>query len=201
MTILERTCTSPRIVKSDSRGQLWKLLSGAEQHTPAEFGEIYPTNATCRSCGEPLREIFADLGVSPLSNGYLMPGKLHAMEPCYPLCAYVCTSCWLVQLEEYESPDRIFSSEYAYFSSYSDSWLAHSKRYSDEMVKRFGFNKRSSIVEVASNDGYLLQYFVEKGIPVLGIEPAANVAEVAVKKGVPTVVKFFGEASARELRK
>src|SRR6267378_1937103 len=169
MTILERTCTSPRIAKSDSRGQLWKLLNGAEQHVSTEFGEIYPTNVTCRSCGELLREIFADLGVSPLSNRYLMPGKLHAMEPCYPLCAYVCTSCWLVQLEEYESPDRIFSSEYAYFSSYSDSWLEHARRYVEQTTARFHLGPDSRVVEVASNDGYLLQYFHQKRIPVLGV--------------------------------
>src|SRR2546423_1654685 len=105
MTIFDWKCTLPRPVKSDSSEQLWKLTNGAE-HAPAEFGETYTTNIGCRSCGEPLREIFADLGVSPLANGYLKPGKLRAMEPCYPLCAYVCTSCWLVQLEEYESPNR-----------------------------------------------------------------------------------------------
>ena len=154
---------------------------------------------SCRFCGAQREQTFVDLGMSPLCESYVPAEKLNGMEAFYPLHVYVCSSCCLVQLEEYVTPDHIFS-DYAYFSSYSDSWLAHSKRYSDEMVKRFGFNKRSSIVEVASNDGYLLQYFVEKGIPVLGIEPAANVAEVAVKKGVPTVVKFFGEASARELR-
>jgi hypothetical protein len=120
------------------------------------------------------------------------------MEPFYPLHVYVCANCFLVQLEAYVSPEHIFT-DYAYFSSYSDSWLAHAKRYTDLMVERFGIGANSFVVELASNDGYLLQYFVEKKVPVLGIEPAANVAEVAVKKGVPSLVKFFGRETAREL--
>jgi len=120
------------------------------------------------------------------------------MEPFYPLHVYVCEECFLVQLQEYVTPEHIFS-DYAYFSSYSDSWLAHASKYTGQMVERFAIGAQSLVVEVASNDGYLLQYFVEKQIPVLGIEPAANVAAVAVQKGVSTLVKFFGTETAREL--
>jgi SAM-dependent methyltransferase len=120
------------------------------------------------------------------------------MEPFYPLHVYVCGKCFLAQLEEYVSPDSIFS-EYAYFSSYSDSWLQHASKYTDQMVERFRIDASNRVVELASNDGYLLQYFVKKGIPVLGIEPAANVARAAVEKGVPTLVKFFGENCALEM--
>ena len=120
------------------------------------------------------------------------------MEPYYPLHVYVCEGCFLVQLQEYEKAENIFS-DYAYFSSYSDTWLRHSRDYCRKMKDRFGLNAGSRVVEVASNDGYLLQYFVELGVPVLGIEPAANVARVAVEKGVPTLVRFFGAALAREL--
>jgi SAM-dependent methyltransferase len=154
--------------------------------------------AACRFCGHPLEQTFVDLGMSPLCESYLSAEQLNQMEPFYPLHVFVCGNCFLVQLEEYVSAENIFS-DYAYFSSYSDSWLAHAKRYSDLMVQRFGINSQSLVVEVASNDGYLLQYFVEKKIPVLGIEPAANVAEVAVKKNVPTAVKFFGRRTALEL--
>ena len=152
----------------------------------------------CRFCGQPLEQTFVDLGMSPLCESYLTAEQINQMEPFYPLHVFVCGKCFLVQLHQYVSAEHIFS-DYAYFSSYSDSWLAHSKRYTDLMVERFGLDRRSLAVEVASNDGYLLQYFVEKGIPVLGIEPAANVAEVALKKNVPTVVKFFGVQTAREL--
>ena len=125
--------------------------------------------------------------------------QLNKMEAFYPLRVYVCQECFLVQLEQYVAAEHIFS-EYAYFSSYSDSWLAHAKRYTDLMQERFGLNAESFIVELASNDGYLLQYFAEKGIPVLGVEPAANVAKIAVEKNVPTLVKFFGEKTALEMR-
>jgi len=120
------------------------------------------------------------------------------MEPFYPLHVYVCESCLLAQLEEYVSPEAIFT-EYAYFSSYADSWLQHAKKYTDLMVERFGLNEKSFVIELASNDGYLLQYFVEKGIPVLGVEPAKNVAKVALEKGIPTTVDFFGEKLAADL--
>jgi 2-polyprenyl-3-methyl-5-hydroxy-6-metoxy-1,4-benzoquinol methylase len=152
----------------------------------------------CRFCGSPLEAVFADLGMSPLANSYLTAEQGNQMEPFYPLRALVCSACFLVQLEEFESPDHIFS-DYAYFSSYSSSWLEHSERYAAAMVERFGLNGGSHVVEVASNDGYLLQYFKERGIPVLGIEPAANVANVAVQKGLPTLVEFFGVQTAQGL--
>jgi hypothetical protein len=152
----------------------------------------------CRFCGALLQHTFVDLGMSPLCESYVSVDRLNQMEPFYPLHVYVCDRCFLVQLEEYVSPEEIFT-EYAYFSSYSDTWLQHAKRYTDMMVERFRLTDQSEIVEVASNDGYLLQYFVEKGMPVLGIEPAANVAKAAVAKGVPTRVDFFGAASAAAL--
>ena len=152
----------------------------------------------CRFCEAPLSHTFADLGMSPLANSYVAPEKADAMEPFYPLHALVCTKCWLVQLQMYQTGEDIFS-DYAYFSSYSDSWLAHAKVYAEKMRARFKLDSSSQVVEIASNDGYLLQYFKEAGVPVLGVEPAKNVAEVAVAKGIPSVVKFFGEATAREL--
>jgi 2-polyprenyl-3-methyl-5-hydroxy-6-metoxy-1,4-benzoquinol methylase len=152
----------------------------------------------CRFCGTKLEHTFVDLGMSPLCESYLSPDHLNQMEPFYPLHVYVCGKCFLVQLQEYVSPEHIFG-DYAYFSSYSDSWLAHAKKYTDQMVERLAIGAQSLVVEVASNDGYLLQYFAEKQIPVLGIEPAANVAAVAVQKGVSTLVKFFGTETAREL--
>ena len=152
----------------------------------------------CRFCGSPLSLSFADLGMSPLSNAYLKPEQINRMEPFYPLHAWVCESCYLVQLEEFESPEHIFS-DYAYFSSFSDSWLDHARRYTEQVARRFNLGTSSLVVEIASNDGYLLQYFVSRGVPVLGIEPAANVAVEAERKGVPTLVKFFGTSTAREL--
>jgi 2-polyprenyl-3-methyl-5-hydroxy-6-metoxy-1,4-benzoquinol methylase len=152
----------------------------------------------CRFCASPLQAVFADLGMSPLANSYLTVEQGNRMEPFYPLRALVCSNCFLVQLEEYESPDHIFT-DYAYFSSYSSSWLEHSERYTAAMVDRFGLDAASHVVEVASNDGYLLQYFKERGIPVLGIEPAANVAKVAREKGLPTLVEFFGVQTAQSL--
>jgi 2-polyprenyl-3-methyl-5-hydroxy-6-metoxy-1,4-benzoquinol methylase len=154
--------------------------------------------ATCRFCDAALTLSFADLGMSPPSNAYLAAEDLRRMERFYPLHAWVCSRCFLVQLEQFETPEQIFS-DYAYFSSYSDSWLAHARNYSQAMRERLQLGRSSFVVEIASNDGYLLQYFVEQGVPVLGIEPAANVAEVAEKKGVPTLVKFFGTQTAREL--
>lgn len=154
---------------------------------------------TCRFCRARLDQTFVDLGMSPLCESYLSASHLNQMEPFYPLHVYVCANCFLVQLEAYVSPEHIFS-DYAYFSSYSDSWLAHAKAYTEQMTERFGLSGRSLVIELASNDGYLLQYFVDKNIPVLGIEPAANVAPYAEKKGVTTLVKFFGAKTARELR-
>jgi C-methyltransferase C-terminal domain/Putative zinc binding domain/Methyltransferase domain len=156
------------------------------------------TTARCRFCQTPLRHTFVDLGMSPLCESYLPADHLNAMEPFYPLHVKVCEECYLVQLEEYVSPEHIFT-EYAYFSSYSDTWLKHSSNYVEMISIRLGLGSRSLAVELASNDGYLLQYFVEKGIPVLGVEPAVNVAKVAEKKGVPTLVKFFGCQTARQM--
>ncbi|BAY25900.1 C-methyltransferase [Calothrix sp. NIES-2100] len=152
----------------------------------------------CRFCGSTLKHTFVDLGMSPLCESYVTAEQLNQMEAFYPLHVYVCDRCFLVQLQEYVSPQDIFS-HYAYFSSYSDSWLQHAKNYTDKVIARFGLNASSQVVEIASNDGYLLQNFVSKAIPVLGIEPAANVAEVAIAKGIPTVIKFFGENTAAEL--
>ena len=151
----------------------------------------------CRFCGGSLSE-FVDLGMSPLCESYLAKDQLNSMEPFYPLAAYVCCDCLLVQLQEYVAPDHIFS-EYAYFSSYSDAWLDHARRYVETMTGRLGLGPASRVIELGSNDGYLLQFFVERGIPVLGIDPAANVAKAAEQRGVPTLVKFFGVETAREL--
>jgi hypothetical protein len=153
---------------------------------------------TCRFCSSPLSQTFVDLGMSPLCESYLSTSQLDAMEPFYPLHVRVCGNCFLVQLQSYVSPEHIFS-DYAYFSSYSDSWLAHAKAYAEKMTDLFHLTSNNLVVELASNDGYLLQYFVKQQIPVLGIEPAANIAPFAEKKGVPTLVKFFGVATAREL--
>jgi 2-polyprenyl-3-methyl-5-hydroxy-6-metoxy-1,4-benzoquinol methylase len=156
------------------------------------------TLPTCRNCGARLNHTFVDLGMSPLANSYLKAAQLNQMEPFYPLHVRVCASCFLVQLEPVAKPEEIFS-DYAYFSSYSDSWLEHAKSYTEAVVRRFGLSKQNWVVEIASNDGYLLQYFVEKGVPVLGIEPARNVAEEAVRRGIPTEVRFFGGGTARDL--
>jgi hypothetical protein len=153
----------------------------------------------CRSCGHPLTHTFCDLGMSPLSNSYVPLDRARRMEPFYPLHAWVCERCWLVQLESFESPQHIFG-DYAYFSSFSDSWLAHARRYALAMRERLGLGAGSQVTEIASNDGYLLQYFVEAGIPVLGIEPAANVARAAQARGVPSRVEFFGAALGAALR-
>ncbi len=152
----------------------------------------------CRFCGGTSLRSFVDLGLSPLCETYPSADELNRGESYYPLHVYVCDRCFLVQLQEYESASDIFS-DYAYFSSYSDSWLKHAENYCTRMRSRFGLGKDSFVVEVASNDGYLLQYFVRDGVPVLGIEPAANVAKVAVEKNVPTMVEFFGEKIARKL--
>lgn len=152
----------------------------------------------CRLCGAALSHTFADLGMSPLANRYLTADQLNAVEPFYPLRAYVCDTCFLVQLEEFESPVAIFS-DYAYFASYSDSWVEHARLYANQVITRFALTPAHQVMEIASNDGYLLQHFVAKNIPVLGIEPAANVAAVAVAKGVPSVVEFFGEVLAQRL--
>jgi hypothetical protein len=136
--------------------------------------------------------------MSPLCESYLAIDEINRMEPFYPLHVYVCSECFLVQLEAYVSAEHIFS-HYAYFSSYSNSWVEHARCYTEAIVDRFGLGSKHQVVELASNDGYLLQHFVARGIPAMGVEPAANVADVAVRKGVPTIVKFFGEETAREM--
>ncbi|MDE2259020.1 MAG: methyltransferase domain-containing protein, partial [Betaproteobacteria bacterium] len=152
----------------------------------------------CRFCGSHLTLTFANLGMSPLSNAYLDEDGLHRMEPYYPLHARVCDSCWLVQVEAFESPEAIFG-DYAYFSSYSDSWLRHVQAYVQSMIARFDLGAGSSVIEIASNDGHLLQYFGQAGVPVLGIEPARNIAAVAEQKGIRTLCQFFGSTTARQL--
>jgi len=152
----------------------------------------------CRFCGTPLRQTVVDLGLSPLCQSRVTPEEVEQPETFYPLEALVCESCWLVQVQAHVTGEEIFS-HYAYFSSYSDSWLRHCRAYVEMIVAKFELGVKSQVIEIASNDGYLLQYFVEKGIPALGIEPAANVAEVARQKGVESITKFFGKQTAQEL--
>jgi 2-polyprenyl-3-methyl-5-hydroxy-6-metoxy-1,4-benzoquinol methylase len=166
-----------------------------ESGTPAVLSHLRP----CRFCGMGLQTVMCDLGMSPLANSYVPFVKANNAESFYPLKVWVCDQCRLAQLEEFESPDAIFS-DYAYFSSYSTSWVEHARRYCEMMVERFAFDATSQVVEIASNDGYLLQHFRARGIPVLGVEPAANVAKVArEQKQIPSVVKFFGVQTAKEL--
>ena len=152
----------------------------------------------CRFCGAPLETTFVNLGMSPLCESFVRPDQLAEMEPFYPLHAYVCGQCFLVQLQEFVTPGEIFT-EYAYFSSYSTSWVEHARRYAEMMIARFRLGRASKVMEIASNDGYLLQHFVAHGVPVLGIEPAANVAKVAIEKGVSSIVRFFGLQSAADI--
>ncbi|MEX0729910.1 MAG: class I SAM-dependent methyltransferase [Aquisalimonadaceae bacterium] len=159
----------------------------------ADFG----SGARCRFCDTVLEHTFVDLGMSPLCQTHIEPGRRNLMEPFYPLHVWVCHQCYLVQLEEYVAPGEIFS-DYAYFSSYSDSWVEHARRYTREVSRRFRIGPARFVVEVASNDGYLLQHFAAAGIRVRGIEPAANVAAAAEARGIPTTVQFFGAATARE---
>jgi C-methyltransferase-like protein/putative zinc binding protein/methyltransferase family protein len=166
---------------------------------PFNCADYLPTDRTrCRFCGTPLRQSFVDLGMSPLCESFVPAIQLNEMEAFYPLHVYVCDHCYLVQLQEYVSRETIFN-EYAYFSSYSTSWLEHCRKYCDLMVSRFGLGPESQVIEVASNDGYALQYFVARGIPSLGIEPASNVAQKAIENGVPTRIQFFGRDAARQL--
>ncbi len=153
----------------------------------------------CRFCKTPVTIQFADLVNSPASNSYLTAEQLNEPETFYPLKVLVCQKCFLVQVDEYKKSEDIFNSDYAYFSSFSTSWLSHCKSYTEMMINRFGFNQQSLVTEIASNDGYLLQYFKEKNVPVLGIEPTANTAAVAIKKGIPSVVDFFGVRLATKL--
>jgi len=162
-----------------------------EVHSPAP-------HQSCRLCNSPVSHTFVDLGMSPLCESFLAADELDRMEPYYPLRVMVCPECFLVQLKEYVAPEHIFST-YAYFSSFSTSWVAHAKSYCDMIERRLGLGAGSLVVELASNDGYLLQHFLPKGIPVLGIEPAGNVAATAIEKGVPTTVDFFGVRLARAM--
>jgi SAM-dependent methyltransferase len=152
----------------------------------------------CRLCGSQLDHTFVDLGMSPLCESFLTQSQIDAMEPYFPLHVLLCSQCFLVQLREYVSPEQIFC-EYAYFSSYSTSWVTHAKSYCEMIVRRLDLNPESLVVELASNDGYLLQHFLPLGIPVLGIEPASNVAQVAIDKGITTLAEFFGVALAERL--
>jgi SAM-dependent methyltransferase len=153
----------------------------------------------CRFCQTPLSRTFADLGVSPIANSFISAAQLNKMEPFYPLHAYVCEACLLVQLEDFEAPEDIFNDEYAYYSSYSDIWLEHARLYTELITARLDLNAKSFVVEIASNDGYLLQFFLKRGVPVLGVEPSGNVASAAKNKGIDTWVNFFSANSAREL--
>jgi SAM-dependent methyltransferase len=157
-----------------------------------------PRGYPCRFCAAPVTTVVCDLGMSPLCESFLTAEQLNQMEPFYPLRADVCERCWLVQLERYVAPEAIFS-EYAYFSSYSDSWVRHARDYTAMAAERFRLGRDSLVVELASNDGYLLQHFVARGVPVLGVEPARNVAAAAEERGVPTLTRFFGEELAGEL--
>lgn len=152
----------------------------------------------CRFCGEPLQFTLVDLGAQPPCESFIGPKQKNQKDPVYPLHVYVCDKCFLVQLEEFITPRKIFT-EYAYFSSYSKTWLQHAKEYAEMITRKLKLNQESQVVEIASNDGYLLQYIKQKGIPVLGVEPAANVAKVAVEKGIPTLVKFFNLKTSVEL--
>ena len=150
----------------------------------------------CRHCKQELTHVFCDLQTCPPSNAMVKPEQINYPETYFPLKVFVCEKCWLVQVDELEKADAIFNSEYTYFSSYSTTWLQHAKEYADYMTNRFGLNNNSLVVEVASNDGYLLQYFKEKNIPVIGVEPTANTAKVSIEKGIENIVDFFGSSLA-----
>src|ERR671933_310455 len=173
-------------------------MSLSQTSTYTESASVQATATTptilpaCRLCGTGLRHTFVDLGMSPLCETFLAPEHLNRMEPFYPLHVRICEDCLLVQLETYVPAEEIFGGDYAYFSAYSDSWVEHARRYADRMRERLGLSGDSLVVELASNDGYLLQHFVARGIPVLGIDPAHNVAEAARGRGVETLVDFFG---------
>lgn len=152
---------------------------------------------TCRFCSAPLEHVFADLGMSPVANDNVPIEHANSMEPFFPLCALVCGQCFLVQLAPFQTEKPLFREDYAYFSSFSTSWLEHCRRYTEQMIERLGLDGSSQVVELASNDGYLLQYFQQAGIPVLGVEPTENTANAALEKGIPTRVEFWGEDTAR----
>ena len=166
---------------------------------PIEPISVHATVNTCRFCSRPLKHSFVDLGTSPLCQRHVRPDRLNHPEPFYPLHVYVCDGCFLVQLPAIISREEIFDDDYGYFSSFSDTWLQHAKLYVEAMIPRFGLNESSKVVEVASNDGYLLQYFLKAGIPVLGIEPTSNTAAAAMKIGIPTETRFMGRQTAEEI--
>jgi hypothetical protein len=201
--ILTAVCPSfgrePLVRLAGSFARSDRTLVTERNVTVERWADVAATSeAGCRLCGEPLRRVFVDLGMSPLCESYVAPAQLDEMEPFFPLRVFVCERCFLVQLEEYVGPEAIFSN-YAYFSSYSDSWVEHARHYVDAVSRRFGLGQDSFVIEVASNDGYLLQHFVRRGVPVLGVEPARNVAKIARERGIPTLSAFLGERSAREL--
>jgi SAM-dependent methyltransferase len=162
--------------------------------------KMMKNSVACRFCGAHLTHVMVDLGMSPLCESNLRADQLNHMEPFYPLKVWVCSKCYLAQLEEYVSPEEIFT-EYGYFSSYSDSWLQHAKNYTELMIEKFKLNNECQVVELASNDGYLLQYFAEKGIAIQGVEPAKNIAKTAIEKGIPTITEFFGVQLADQMLK
>ena len=160
---------------------------------------VHARHYACRFCNEPLRHTFVDLGTSPLCQRHVTPARFDHAESIYPLHVYVCGSCFLVQLPAYVAREEIFDAEYGYFSSFSETWLKHAEAYVQMMIPRFGLSAGSKVVELASNDGYLLQYFKRAGVPVLGIEPTENTAAIAIKNGIPSLTKFFGRETAREV--
>ena len=168
----------------------------SENSSPASIGIAI----SCRFCDAPLSQTFVNLGMSPLCQTQIPPDRLNHYEPFYPLHAYVCNQCFLVQLDEYVAPDQIFSDQYPYFSSFSDSWVEHARHYCEHMQADHGINTTSFVVELASNDGYLLQHFAKAGVSVLGVEPTANTAAAAIEKGIETEVAFFGVETAKRVR-
>jgi 2-polyprenyl-3-methyl-5-hydroxy-6-metoxy-1,4-benzoquinol methylase len=153
----------------------------------------------CRFCKQPLHNKFVDLNNCPPSNAFLTADQLNEPEVYYPLTIYACSNCYLVQVDEYKKAVEIFNADYVYFSSYSTSWVEHARQYVEDMIERFGFDGTSTVIEIASNDGYLLQHFKDRGVPVLGIEPTTNTANVAILKGIPTITEYFDSAFARNL--
>ncbi len=180
------------------RSALEGLVRTIEARQDPREGRM-PGAPRCRLCSEPLGRTFVDLGLSPLANSYVDPADQGRGATFYPLHVFVCESCLLVQLPVFARPEEIFS-DYAYFSSFSDSWVDHARRYVAAMQSRFGYDASSQVVEIASNDGYLLQFFAAGGVPVLGVEPAANVAAAAEERGIPTLVDFFGTELGERLR-
>ena len=165
----------------------------------ASADTVHARHYACRFCSEPLRHTFVDLGTSPLCQRHVTPARFDHAESIYPLHVYVCESCFLVQLPAYVAREEIFDAEYGYFSSFSETWLKHAEAYVQMMIPRFGLGAATRVVELASNDGYLLQYFKRAGVPVLGIEPTENTAAIAIKNGIPSLTKFFGRDTAREV--